>query len=343
LSHITNYKLDKIGIGTVCSHSALQIFNGAKQEGFPTLGLTLPYRKQTYDSFPLVSPDKFIEMSSFAKIIDFKIQQELIDQNIIIIPHGSFVEYVGADDILKKFHVPIFGNKSSLEWESSRTKVDLWMRLADLKVPEYKAPDEIDSLCIVKMGGAKGGKGFFLVGDKKEFYGKLELNNIEKAEDVVIQEYVVGVRYYHHFFNSILRNRVEFLGVDQRLESNVDGLYRIREYIEPSYTVTGNAPVILRESLLPQVKKMGDNVVRASKELFPPGIIGPFCIETICTPDLEFYAFEISARIVAGTNLYPNGSQYSCYYFEEPMSTGRRIAREIKEAIHNNVIEKVVS
>jgi 5-formaminoimidazole-4-carboxamide-1-(beta)-D-ribofuranosyl 5'-monophosphate synthetase len=340
LSLVSNYDLGKIGIGTVCSHSALQIFHGAKQEGFTTLGLTLPYRKQTYDSFPLVNPDKYIEISSFDMMIDKEIQQKLLDQNIIIIPHGSFVEYVGADDILKKFHVPIFGNKLSLEWESSRTKVDRWMRLADLKVPEYRTPDEIDSLCIVKMGGAKGGKDFFLVHDKKEFFSKLNSRNVE---DVVIQEYVVGVRYYHHFFNSVLRNRVEFLGVDQRLESNVDGLHRIREYVEPSYTVTGNAPVILRESLLPQVMKMGENVVRASKVLFPPGIIGPFCVETICTPDLEFYAFEISARIVAGTNLYPNGSQYSCYYFEEPMSTGRRIAREIKEAVQNNLIEKVVS
>ncbi|MFX1515406.1 MAG: formate--phosphoribosylaminoimidazolecarboxamide ligase [Promethearchaeota archaeon] len=343
MSHINSYKRDKIGIGTVCSHSALQIFHGAKQEGFQTLGLTLPNRRQTYESFPIVSPDKYIEMSSFDKIIDSKIQQELIDKNIIVIPHGSFVEYVGAENILEKYNVPIFGNKISLEWESSRKKVDHWMRMADLKVPKYKDPDEIESLCIVKRGGAKGGRGFFLVNNENDFYSKLKQNNIENVEDVIIQEYVVGVRYYHHFFNSILRNRVEFLGVDQRLESNVDGLHRIEEYVEPSYTVTGNSPVILRESLLPQVKKMGDNVVKASKELFPPGIIGPFCIETICTPDLEFYAFEISARIVAGTNLYPNGSQYSCYYFEEPMSTGRRIAREIKEAIQNNIIEKVVS
>lgn len=40
---------------------------------------------------------------------------------------------------------------------------------------------------------------------------------------------------------------------------------------------------------------------------------------------------------------HPNGSQYSYYYFEEPMSTGRRIAREIKEAVQNNTIAKVVS
>jgi 5-formaminoimidazole-4-carboxamide-1-(beta)-D-ribofuranosyl 5'-monophosphate synthetase len=88
---------------------------------------------------------------------------------------------------------------------------------------------------------------------------------------------------------------------------------------------------------------MGENVVEASKKLFPPGITGPFCIETVCTPDLDFYAFEISGRIVAGTNLYPNGSPYSCYYFEEPMSTGRRIARELREANEIGLLDRVIS
>ena len=173
--------------------------------------------------------------------------------------------------------------------------------------------------------GAKGGKGFFLVNNELDFYEKTK-----NLHDVVIQEYVVGVRYYPHYFYSPLEDRVELLSIDQRLESNVDALHRVPWSVEPSYTVTGNAPVVLRESLLPKILEIGESVRQASEGLFPPVIIGPFCVETICTPELEFYAFEISARIVAGTNLYPLGSQYSCYYFEEPMSTGRRVARELR-------------
>jgi len=71
-------------------------------------------------------------------------------------------------------------------------------------------------------------------------------------------------------------------------------------------------------------------------------MIGAFCLETIYHPDKGFIVFEISARIVAGTNLYPEGSPYSCYIFNEPMSTGRRIAREIKEGLKTNQIEKIV-
>lgn len=338
--HMNQSMIEDMGIGTVCSHSAMQIFHGARLEGFKTVGLTLSQRKETYESFSNAKPDKFIVMNAFKELLDPEIQQRLLDENIVIIPHGSFVEYVGAKKILDSFNVPLFGNKKSLIWESSREKVNKWMKSAKLIVPEYLAPDKIDKMCIVKKGGAKGGKGFFLVNSENQFYEKLGSNNIN---DVVIQEYIIGVRYYHHFFHSVVKNRTEFLGVDQRLESNVDGLHRIQEFVDPSYTVTGNSPVVLRESLVPQVIEMGKNVVKASQKLFPPGISGPFCIETICTPELEFFAFEISARIVAGTNLYPHGSQYTCYYFHEPMSTGRRIARELKEAYELNILEKVLS
>ncbi|MFN2449934.1 MAG: DUF1297 domain-containing protein [Candidatus Baltobacteraceae bacterium] len=64
-----------------------------------------------------------------------------------------------------------------------------------------------------------------------------------------------------------------------------------------------------------------------------PGLFGAFCIETIITPDMQFYIMEISARIVAGTNLFIDGSPYSYLNYSEPMSTGRRIARELKNAL----------
>ncbi|MGQ0637822.1 MAG: DUF1297 domain-containing protein, partial [Nitrososphaerota archaeon] len=50
-----------------------------------------------------------------------------------------------------------------------------------------------------------------------------------------------------------------------------------------------------------------------------------------------------SARIVAGTNLYVDGSPYSTFLYNEPMSMGRRIAREIKEAKASNSLTKTVT
>jgi 5-formaminoimidazole-4-carboxamide-1-(beta)-D-ribofuranosyl 5'-monophosphate synthetase len=87
---------------------------------------------------------------------------------------------------------------------------------------------------------------------------------------------------------------------------------------------------------------MGERVVKVSQKLEPDGLFGPFCLETIVTPDLEFYVFEISARIVAGTNPYVGGSPYADLRYDEPMSTGRRIAREIKLAIEQDKLKKVL-
>jgi 5-formaminoimidazole-4-carboxamide-1-(beta)-D-ribofuranosyl 5'-monophosphate synthetase len=57
---------------------------------------------------------------------------------------------------------------------------------------------------------------------------------------------------------------------------------------------------------------------------------------------MQFYIMEISARIVAGTNLFIDGSPYSYLNYSEPMSTGRRIAREIKNALLTNNLSSVL-
>jgi 5-formaminoimidazole-4-carboxamide-1-(beta)-D-ribofuranosyl 5'-monophosphate synthetase len=112
--------------------------------------------------------------------------------------------------------------------------------------------------------------------------------------------------------------------------------------VNPTYTVVGNFPIVARESLLPELLRMGENVVEVSKEIAPPGIIGPFCLETVITADLKIFTFEISARIVAGSNVGIGTSPYAYLKYGEGMYMGRRIAREIKNAIANNELEKVV-
>ncbi len=86
---------------------------------------------------------------------------------------------------------------------------------------------------------------------------------------------------------------------------------------------------------------MGKAVVEKSLELFG-GVIGSFCLETVVTEDLEFKVFEISARIVAGTNPYISGSPYS-EFIQPDMSTGRRIAQEIKYAAKQEVLEEIIT
>ncbi|MFH1106787.1 MAG: formate--phosphoribosylaminoimidazolecarboxamide ligase [Candidatus Micrarchaeota archaeon] len=350
-------------IATICSHSALQIFHGARQEGFSTVGICTPDKREFYESYPLARPDEIIEVSHYRDVLKEEIQADLLKRKCIIVPHGSFVEYVGSGKIAESFEVPMFGNRGSLEWESSRKKCREWLQRAGCRVPkEFASPADIDRVCIVKFSGAKGGKGFFLTTDERDYHRKMR-EKVEnriiteyESQNSTIQEFINGVRYYHHYFYSPLEKdaggaegRMELLSMDKRLESNVEEIYRILAAgtlqelkINPTYVVTGNAPQTIRESLLPEVYRMGKSVAEASKRLFDGGIVGPYCIETVVTPELHHYAFEISARIVAGTNLYPQGSFLSWYLFGEPMSTGRRIAREIGNALKRKRLADVV-
>ncbi|MEA1870016.1 MAG: DUF1246 domain-containing protein, partial [Euryarchaeota archaeon] len=215
-------------IATVCSHTSLQIFDGARKEGFKTLGICLEKPPKFYDAFPRAKPDEFFPVDSYQEIVEKT--PELIEKNVIIIPHGSFVEYLGASDFAR-LEIPSFGNKAVLEWESDRAKEREWLTSAGVPVPlEFSSPDEIDRPVIVKYHGAKGGRGFFIAKNKEEFEEK-----IETGQECVIQEFVLGTRYYLHFFYSPLRTdgyrvgdgTLELLGIDRRIESNIDELYKI--------------------------------------------------------------------------------------------------------------------
>ncbi|HDM35684.1 MAG TPA: formate--phosphoribosylaminoimidazolecarboxamide ligase [Candidatus Syntrophoarchaeum butanivorans] len=339
---------DEPTITTVCSHSSLQIFDGARKEGFRTLGIALKKPPKFYDAFPRAKPDDFMIVESYQEISART--NELIERDAIVIPHGSFVEYMGAERF-KELEVPTFGNRKVLEWESDRRRERRWLEGAGLRMPAELSLDEVDRPVIVKYHGAKGGSSFFIARDREEIEKQVDME-----QEFTIQEFILGTRYYIHYFYSPIREdgyrlskgTLEVLGIDRRVESNIDEIYRLgsvnelsKEGIKPSFVVTGNLPLVLRESLLPKVFEMGEQVVEESLRLFG-GVIGPFCLETICTDDLEFVVFEISARIVAGTNLYISGSPYADL-IEEGLSTGRRIAKEIREALELGRLPEVVT
>lgn len=321
-------------ITTLASHSALQILKGAKDEGFKTLVVSLPERANLYGFYSRFI-DEVITIPSWSKFPT--VEKKLIAANSILIPHGSFVAYLGLEQN-KKMKVNYFGNKKVLDFEEDRKLQREWMIKAGIKVPQrFKKGDKIDRQVIVKSFGAAGGKGYFTAKNQKEFDQKLASYTQKRF---MVQEYIIGVPVYFHFFYSPLTQELEFMSVDKRYETNVDSLGRIPANqqdeieIEPSFEVVGNIPLTIRESMLGQALDMATRVIDASKKLMPPkGLFGPFCLETIITSSEEIYVIEISARIVAGTNCFINGSPYTYLLYDEPMSTGRRIAREIKNAM----------
>ena len=346
---IESYDVDDLTVATACSHTSLQIFDGARREGFKTLGITVGQNTKFYDAFPRGKPDEFFKVETYAELIDRA--DELTKRNVIIVPHGSFVEYM-TPKMFEELEVPTFGNRRVLEWESDREKERVWLTSAGIEMPRrIDDPKMIDRPVLVKYDGAKGGRGFFIAKDYPDF--KLGIDHSQKFS---IQEYILGTRYYVHFFYSPVRQEgyrlrngvLELLSIDRRDESNIDEMYKLGAQEElkklgffPTFVVTGNIPVVVRESLLPKLLDLGERVVESSIELFG-GMLGPFCLECIVKDNMKIKVFEISSRIVAGTNPFISGSPYSDLV-EPGLSTGRRIAQEIDYARKNGRLKEVLT
>jgi 5-formaminoimidazole-4-carboxamide-1-(beta)-D-ribofuranosyl 5'-monophosphate synthetase len=351
---IAKYDQQKLAVGTLGSHSSLNIFKGAKEEGLRTVCICKEKDAIMYKKYPLV--DELIIVKEFTELLSPAMQERLRKLNVVLIPHGSFTAYLSTEELTDSLMVPMMGNRQLLHWEANRKSQEEWLRQAGLRLPAvFKSPDDIDRLVIAKLQGAKGGRGYFLANSPKGYYKKademIKRGLLTKAdlEGVHLQEYALGVNAYPSYFSSIVNGDVELLAMDRRYESAVDSLGKIpaAEQLEidpiPSYTVVGNFPIVLRESLLPEIMRMGDSVHKKAAELAPPGIIGPFCLETVITDDLKIFTFEISARIVAGTNVGIGTSPYAYLRYGADMYMGRRIAMELKQAVKQKRLQDVVA
>ena len=338
-------------IATLGSHCSLQLLKGAKDEGLKTILVCEKKREKLYQRFPFI--DELIIVNSFNEVLDQKCQSILEQNNAILIPHGTLIAQMSSKEI-ESIKTPVFGNKWILKWESDREMKEKLMREANLPIPDTVSnPKDINSLVIVKRQGAAGGKGYFLAANENDYNTKrnqlISEGVISKDETLYIQKYAAGVLAYLQFFYSPLKEELEFFGADQRHESDIEGLARIPSDQQlktnkvPSFNVIGNSPLVLRESLLDEVYNMGENFVVAAKKLVAPGMNGPFCIEGVYDENAKFTSFEFSARIVAGTNIYMDGSPYYSLLFNEPMSMGRRIAKEVKTAVESNQLDKITT
>ncbi|TFG30440.1 formate--phosphoribosylaminoimidazolecarboxamide ligase [Candidatus Thorarchaeota archaeon] len=314
-------------IGTLASHSALNIISGAKAEGFETELYCTSDRVPFYRSFGM--EDSIVEIDSFDDILEMDLS------DVIIIPHGSFVAYIGSERILNS-DLRIFGNKELLRWEEDRQLKSRLMKEAGLRVPrEFDRIDEIDSPVIVKSDGAAGGEGYFIAANKEEIEGKLD-----SMEGYTFQEYIVGTKVFTTYFNSLARNRLEVFGADIRYETDADANLRFDD--KPSFVVVGNLPLVLRESVLAQYYEMGLGFTNAFMREIGQELAGPFCIETIIDKNQNIYTFEFSGRIVAGTNIWIPSSPYSFVLFGEEMWMGKRIAREIRNLLDIGKLDDVL-
>ncbi len=354
LEILDGYDKENITIATLGSHTSLHILNGAKAEGFRTAIVCEKGREVPYERFGVA--DEFIMVDKFSDIVNDDVQDKLRAMNAIVVPHGSFVAYAGLDNIEDIFEVPMFSNRDILRWEAERDLERELLVNGDIRIPlKFDSPEDIDRAVMVKFPGARGGRGYFVASSLEEFNAKIDAMKArgwiedEDVEQAHIEEYVCGCNYCIHYFYSALNDEVELMGMDSRYESSIDGFVRMPAKdqldvdLSPSYVVTGNHPVVIRESLLTQVFDIGDKFVKSASELVKPGLNGAFCMQTLVNDNLEVVVFETSARTDGGTNTFMEGSSYSYLKYGEGMSMGRRTAREIKNAIEQDALDKVVS
>ena len=236
---------------------------------------------------------------------------------------------------------------------------------AGLPYPEaIQDPQDIDCLVIVKLHHAqkKLERGFFTCASYEEYQEKsntlLKEGVIDQAslDGARIERYVIGPVFNLNFFYSPLEEdmpKLELLGVDWRFESSLDGHVRLPAPQQmtmpahqqiPEMTVVGHNTATIRESLLEKAFELGEKFITASKEHYDPGIIGPFCLQTCIDKDMNYSIYDVAPRLGGGTNVHVSvGHPYGNATWRKPMSSGRRIAMEIRRAAEQDRLLEVLT
>ena len=374
---VDEYNLKNIRIGVIASHSALDVCDGAIEEGFKTVAICQKGRERTYaEYFKAIRKngkairgciDEVWIFDKFKDVLMDENQKKLRNNNVIFIPNRSFTSYCSIDDIENNFLVPMFGSRILLRTEERGEKKDYYWLLekAGLPFPErIENPGDIDGLCIVKLHHAikRLERGFFTCASYMEYKEKSEkllrqgVITREDLEKARIERYIIGPVFNLDFFYSPIEeegNKLELLGIDWRFETSLDGHVRLpapqqltlpEHQLIPEYTVCGHNSATLRESLLEKAFELGELYVKATWEYYDYGIIGPFCLQTCVDKDLNFYIYDVAPRIGGGTNIHMSvGHPYGNTLWRRATSTGRRIAMEIKRAIEMDKLKEIVS
>jgi len=365
-------------VGTVGSHSAIDVADGAVSEGLPSLVLAEAGREAPYAQYFRTQKtpdgsrwrgcvDDVWTYPKFADLARPESQEKMRAAGVLLVPNRALSSYLPLATIEDELRVPLVGSRRLLRIEerSERENYYTLLERAGIRSPRrIPRPEEIDRLAIVKLPHAtrRLERGFFTAASPAEFREKstrlVERKTItpDDLATARIEEYVLGPVFNFNFFFSPLVPRaegLELLGVDERRESDLDGLVRLpaAQQLElgaseriPVYTVVGHGSLTVRESILEELFRWGEKFVDVTRERHPPGILGPFCLQTCLDRDGRATVFDVAARIGGGTNAHlALGHPYGNALWRTPMSTGRRIAREIRRALAEGRLGEIVT
>ena len=356
---IKNYDPERIRIGVLGSHSALEIASGAKQEGLETVVVCQKGRDKTYTKYYKNIFDHVLMLDKFSQIINEVNVKKLADLNTIFVPNRSFSVYAGYEAIENEFAVPLMGNRSMLRTEERNTpRNQLYLlQKAGIATPKtFKSPGEIDRLAIIKVPERERAieRAFFYASSPEE-YEKTAQKRIkqgvitsEALKNSVIEEYVIGAKFNANLFWSPLTDEIDLLGFDRRIQTDLDGVLDLpaQEQLElniPTQNIEiGHMGATMRESQIEKIFEAAEKFVNACKKEYPPGMIGLFALQGAVTKDLEFYVFDVSPRVPGCPCVEPT-SPYMKYKYGMEVGPGRRVAMEVKRAIKEGKLADVVT
>lgn len=345
-------------IGVLGSHSALEVMDGAKDEGLQTVVMCQKGREVPYQRFGRIA-DEVLVLPRFKDMASAGTQKMLRETNTIIVPHRSLTAYLGYKTIEDTFRVPIFGNRALFQAEERHHKRNQYYLLqkARIKHPRiFKSPKDINRPAIVKVQEKNRGleRAFFTVSSYSDYKKKSEeriRKGIVARKDLAqasVEELAIGTHLNFNFFHTPISDHCDFIGIERRLQTNTMDFNALpaRQQLEMDVDLqnieVGHTPASIRESLLEKVISMGDRFVRAVRREYAPGIIGPFSLQSVITKDLEMIVYDVSLR-VPGNPIVATTSPYTKYQYGATFGIGRRIAMEIKRAQEEGRLDEVVT
>ncbi len=357
---LAGYDRSRLTLCSVGSHSALEVAYGARAQGLRNLIVTAKGRELTYTRYFAAREtpvrrgcvDAAVELDSFEQILDEPIQRRLLAENVVFVPNRSFEVYLRQkfeyEEIERRMLVPFFGNRRLLKAEDRAEVEDdqyALLERARIRHPQrYDSAEKIDRLVMVKAPHARVTfeRAFFLVSSPEEFdavsrrliaRGVLTADGLASAR---IEEYALGPSVNFNFFYSPLLGELELSGTDTRRQTNLEGLRNlppsaldaVRD-VPMRLEEAGHIAATVLESMLEPAFSIGERFVTAARELYAPGVIGPFALQCVIAagPPKELVCYDVSLRIPGspGTRYTP----YSAYRWGRDVSVGERIAMEL--------------
>ncbi|MHB8633376.1 MAG: formate--phosphoribosylaminoimidazolecarboxamide ligase family protein [Thermoplasmatota archaeon] len=378
---VAGYDAKRLAVACLASHSALDVYDGAADEGLRSIAVAQQGRDSLYARYYRTlrdaagqrvrgCVDETWTYPKYDSVMTQAQQKRLREESALWVPNRAWTSYCKVDDVENSFAVPVLGNRAMLRSEERATQRDYYWLLQQAGLPfpkKVESPDAIDRLVIVKLHHAQKRleRGFFTCASRKEYdeksrqllkAGTIDRESLDRAR---IEEYIIGPVFNFDFFWSPVSalqgeaEPLELLGVDWRFESSLDGHVRIPALQQmtlpesqrvPEMTVVGHNSATVRESLLPKAFELAETWVKAAREHYAPGIIGAFCLQTCVDQDMNFWIYDVAPRVGGGTNVHVAlGHPYSNALWRKPMSTGRRTAFEVRRAAAAGCLDAIVT